>query len=149
MGETLDLSTIFDRDEVKRDNGTTVLIRKQVELSVMQDYELRHIIEEINKLDAKKTKTEADAEKGSALLHQLCALVVVDAPEDLEDWECAHIFGFWLARTSIDRVGGQEGDDGPPPARPRPRSSGRGSSPGSKRSTAANRKRGSTSRRSS
>lgn len=142
MGETFDLASLFERDDVKRPDGSKLLIRHKQELSIMQRHQLDALISEINELDGKDGKTEQDAERGSVLLHDLAGIVVVDAPDDLEDWECASIFAFWLTRSFREAE--------LPPSKPRAKRSAKpSSSRGSKRSTAATRKSGSTPRRSS
>lgn len=137
MGETLDLAKLADRDDVKLPDGTSFYLRKQIELGVVQDYELRELIKRVQELDAKDPadKTVEDAEQASRYLRELAGLIVIDGPEKLEDWQCALIFAFWIARN---------GSDGNPP--PQSRRTTGASSRGSKRSTAATRKRGSGSR---
>lgn len=141
MGETFDLATLFDRDEVKRGDGTMQVRHKQ-ELSIMQRHQLDAVIGKINELDAKPEKSVEDANRSSQLLHELSDIVIVNPPDDLEDWECAAVFAFWLARSMQDTPAD--------PPKPRTASSRKSSSSrGSKSSTAATRKSGSTRRRSS
>ena len=142
MAETFDLSTLFERDDVKRTDGSKMFIRHKQELSIMQRHHLDAIIKQIADLDNKADKTEDDAESGSRLVHELADVVLVDPPADLEDWECASIFAFWLARSTQE-------DGASPPPKPRTNKPKRDSSRGSRPSTAATRKRGSTRPRSS
>lgn len=139
----LDLSD-FKHDTVKLADGSTVELRNPNEFGPIDEFKLRGLIETVNSYDPEKIKTEDDAEKVSEDLHALAAMIAIDAlPEDLDDGSCAAIFGAWFAKHATAN----------PPRPPRTpqdkkkkKSIGASSSPGSKRSTAATPKPGSTSR---
>jgi hypothetical protein len=141
--KVLDLDAAFSRDTVKV-GGKTYELRAPQEFGIVEDHKLRKLIVAASAIDNKKTTTEADAVKASQLLRDLATMLVVDLQEEIPDWACVAIFDFW--------IGNAPGDDGPPP-QPAPRpaakkkttSTGAKSSLRSKSSTAATRKRGSTS----
>lgn len=138
----LDLSD-FKRDTVKLPDGTTVALRNPNEFGPIDEFHLRGLIEAVNSYDPEKITTEDDALKVSEDLHSLAAMIAIDdLPEDLDDGSCAAIFGAWFAKHAT-------ANPPTPPRTPQDRkkkSTGAKSSPGSKRSTAATPKRGSTSR---
>lgn len=139
--KTLDLAAVLNRDDVKMPNGQVYELRNQHEFGVLDDYRLRALIDQITKLNATATKSEEDAEKASKLIRDLAAMIVVDAPADLDDWVCVAVFQFWVERAndSVHVVP-------PTPSPSKPRRTTAVSSRGSKPSTAAIRKRGSTPR---
>lgn len=142
MTESLDLGALFERDTVKMKDGTTLELRNQQEFGVLDDFKLRSLIDRISTLEQTASVSEEDATKASELLSELAAMIVVDCPAAIEDWACVAIFRFWTKRLD-------EQAPALPPRKPRPRRTTAGSSRGSKPSTAATRKRGSTTPRGS
>jgi hypothetical protein len=140
--EVLDLGAVFDRDTVKMPDGTTYELRNQQEFGVLEDHRLRTLLEQIESFDTSGTKSEEDAEKASKLLRDLATMLVVDLQTEIADWACVAIFRFW-----VDRAKGENPATPPQPAKkPAPQRTTGVSSRASKRSTAAKRKHGSTSR---
>lgn len=142
MAEALDLGALFERDTVKMKDGTTLELRNQQEFGVLDDFKLRSLIDRVQLLEQTAGQNEEDATKASELLKELAAMIVVACPPDIEDWACVAIFRFWTKR-----INDQAAAD--PSPKPRPRRTTGGSSRGSKRSTGATPKRGSTTRRGS
>jgi hypothetical protein len=138
MGNVLDLSAVFDRDTVKMPDGTEYELRNQQEFGILDDHHLRTLIDKITSLNA-VAESEDDAVKAAALLQELAAMLVVDLSVDVPDWASVQIFQFWVARAQGEA----------PADPPKPRRTTAASSRGSKRSTAATRKPGSKSRRTS
>jgi hypothetical protein len=137
MGDNLDLGAIFDRHTVTLPDGTQITLRNPIELGILDDFELRTTIDRIQELSQSGTRTRDDAEEGTKLLRTMVGLVVIDVPEELEDWHCVQIFRFWMEKQAQT----------PEPADPRrSRRTTGASSRGSKSSTAATRKRGSGSK---
>lgn len=138
MGDTLDLGAIFDRHTVKLPDGTEITLRNPIELGILDDFELRTTINHIQELSTSGTRSREEAEEGTALLRKMVGLVVIDAPETMEDWHCVQIFRFWMEK---------QAETAGAPADPlqRRRTTG-ASSRGSKRSTAATRRSGSASK---
>jgi hypothetical protein len=146
MAESLNLIDVLDRDDVTLPNGTKLYLRQPREFGVRDDTRLRILIRKIQEKNAEtvaddEAAAEAQADEAADLLHELVRMIVVDPPagEEIPDWVCVRIFQWWL-----ERAGAPVGDGGADPQRSR-RTTG-ASSRGSRRSTAATPKRGSTSR---
>jgi hypothetical protein len=139
--EVLDLASVFERDTVKMQDGTTYELRNQQEFGVVDDHKLRALLKAVDEFKAGDLDaSEQDAEAASKMLRDLATMLIVDLKTEIPDWACVAIFEFWVSRAQ-----GENPAD--PPKKPRPRTTA-ASSRGSKRSTAATRKPGSkTSRR--
>jgi hypothetical protein len=133
--QVLDLAAVFERDTVKMPDGTQHELRNPQELGILEEHRLRLLLKKIEEFTA-GAKSEQDAEQASKLLRELATMLVVDLEAEIPDWACVAIFQFW-----VKRVEGEE-----KPANPRKPRTTAGSSRGSKRSTAATPKRGSTTR---
>lgn len=138
----LDLSEVLGRDTVKLPNGSTVELRNPTEFGPIDEYNLRSLMQQVVTYDPDTVRTEEQANEASQMLHDLAAMIVIDLPADVNDASCAAIFAAWFEKhaTTPDPLK-------PPRTRKTTASTGARSVPGSKRSTAATRKRGSTSRR--
>jgi hypothetical protein len=150
VSDTLDLTQVLDRDEVKLPDGTVKELRNPEEFSILQDHELSKLIDRVMEMREKagsENATDEDAKQASDLLRELATLLVIDLGDtELEDWVCVAIFEFHMRKriAIAERLAAAQGAD---PQKPRRTSAAR--SRGSKRSTAATRKTGSRSRRTS
>lgn len=137
--QVLDLDAAFERDEVKL-NDKKYLLRNQQEFSILQWHQIVSLDDQAKRLAKTAGSSEANAKKLSSMQRDLAAMLIVDLdPQDeIPDWACAAILRFWAERVNAKA---DKGDDGDPPKGRRTTGS---SSRGSKRSTAATRKTGSS-----
>ena len=135
MTQLLDLSAL-DRDTIKLANGTEVQLRNPEEFSVVDDYRLRTLITALADVDVLSITSEDKADEASKKLHQAAALLAVDLPDEVDDATCAALFKVWIDKHITNA--------NPPTPNRRSRRTTAKSSPGSKRSTAARRKTGSS-----
>jgi hypothetical protein len=152
VGEKLDLSKVFDRDEVTLPGGNTYEIRNPEEFGVLGDHQLDALIKRIDEARenaSKQDATEEDAIQAAKLLRDLATLLVIDLPEDAEvgDWASVAIFEFHMKKRveRMRELAEKAGVRLPPPTRPRPKKKARttaSSRRGSKSSTAGRRKTG-------
>ena len=141
MTDVLDLTKVFARDSVKLPDGTSRELRNQQEFSILEWHKVVGLDKKARELQAAAAESEEAAQELSALQRDLAAMLIVDLGDaELPDWACAAILAFWTDRI---QAAGEEGN----PQRPRGRQTTASSSRGSKRSTAAPRKTGSTPRR--
>lgn len=140
----LDLSKL-ERDTVLLPDGeTAVELRNPNELGPVDEFKFRGILSALAGYDPSEVKTEEDAQKASDDLHAFAAMIVVDCPDGLDDRSCAAIFYVWLDKHVKVPTDPQKPRKAPQDRKPK--STGARSSRGSKRSTAATRSGGSTSR---
>lgn len=137
MTQVLDLDAALVRAEIKW-GGNTYALRNHQELSLVQLTQLSNYEAEIIKIRSAAGDSEEDVKRLAEFLHAVVELIVVDPPEaGFPDQQAAAIIGFWR-----DNLPAVDGDADPRKSRP----TGAATSRGSKRSTAAIRKPGSTSR---
>lgn len=134
----LDLDEAFDRDTVKL-RGKEYELRKREEFSIIEWHGIVRMDAEATKLLKTAATSAETAKKLSEKQRQLANMLVVGGlPTDTPDWACGRIIHFWADQIDV----GEKADGDAPPRKPRTTAA---SSRGSKRSTAASRKRGSTS----
>lgn len=130
----LDLSAIFDRPTVKL-GASTYELRNRDEFSLLELDHLQRLLGRAEAMQESADDPEALA-KASALLADLADLLVINLDQPVPDLAVLQISDFWASHFKQET---------PVPPR-RSRRTTAASSPGSKRSTAATRKPGSTSR---
>lgn len=156
MAELLDLSKVVETDTIrlkskKHTDGKPYDLINRSDLGIFEYHKLQAMQTQAATLTAAITKGPLDAKKKAALMKVLGGLVKLLIPTiepatlaTLTRPEREQIILTWLARHfDPAELGGTEGEA---PRRPR---TGAASSPGSRRSTAATQRRGSTSRRGS
>lgn len=158
--ETLDLSTVFDRDDVKLRDGRVYEIRNPDEFGMLDDHRLDALMKRAQEARDKavaEDATEDDAKHASDLLREIATLLIIDFPAEGEigDWESVAIFQFHMKKrlARAEEQARELGIELPPPTpaptpaprkkpQDRKRSTKAKSSPASRRSTAARRTTG-------